>query len=230
MSVGGELTSALVYVIEVCPPNRKTFYTMIVQISGTGTLLATLMEAILRGSVTKDQLYAWAWRIPFFFGIVVAIFGVWMRKGLKESIEYEENKRSDNTILYIIKEEYMTLIYLILHFCMFAAGYYAIFIWLPIYLAELRDDPINEAFGLNVIAMVVTFFGAIFSAYISDIYTPTKVILICGPIFMVTILICFPILRASGLFVTGLLQCLLGITAGLASGPGTMWGLYRYVR
>eukprot|EP00483_Globobulimina_turgida_P010371 UN10391 len=40
LSVGGEITGALVYVLEKCPPNRRSLFGVLVQISGSGTLLA----------------------------------------------------------------------------------------------------------------------------------------------------------------------------------------------
>ena len=36
LSVGGEITGALVYVLEICPQNRRSLFAQLVQVSGSG--------------------------------------------------------------------------------------------------------------------------------------------------------------------------------------------------
>ena len=36
LSVGGEITGALVYVLEICPQNRRSLFGILVQVSGSG--------------------------------------------------------------------------------------------------------------------------------------------------------------------------------------------------
>ena len=54
-----------------------------------GFLLASLVVGILHLIFDDDQMYNYGWRIPFWFGVIVALFGIWMRSGLPKSQQFQ---------------------------------------------------------------------------------------------------------------------------------------------
>lgn len=40
--------------------------------------------------LSKEELLAWGWRIPFLASVVVMVFAIWLRMNLKESPVFEK--------------------------------------------------------------------------------------------------------------------------------------------
>src|SRR4029079_11911812 len=93
MSLGGEVSNASAYLAEIAPAERRGRYSSFFYIStGSAVLLASLLGALLATSFNDDQLAAWGWRIPFFIGGLLGLVGLWLRRNMAETEQYEENK------------------------------------------------------------------------------------------------------------------------------------------
>lgn len=85
---GGETTASYAYVAEIAPPKRRGLWSSAVFLSvGAGSLIATFYMALLTALLSVGQMQAWGWRIPFASGGVLAIFALWLRRNMVESIE-----------------------------------------------------------------------------------------------------------------------------------------------
>ena len=92
MSLGGEVSSASAYLAEIAPPNRRGRYSSFFNIStGTAVLLASLLGAFLASTLADDQLASWGWRIPFLIGAALGLVGLWMRRDMAETEQFEKN-------------------------------------------------------------------------------------------------------------------------------------------
>jgi MFS transporter, MHS family, alpha-ketoglutarate permease len=93
MSLGGEVSNASAYLGEIAPREQRGRYSSFFYIStGSAVLLASLLGVLLTGVLTKGQLGAYGWRIPFLIGGVLGILGLWLRRAIPETDQYEENK------------------------------------------------------------------------------------------------------------------------------------------
>ncbi|WP_299051876.1 MFS transporter [uncultured Nocardioides sp.] len=92
MSLGGEVSNASAYLAEIAPPARRGRYSSFFYIStGTAVLIASLLGALLAVTLTDDQLSSWGWRIPFLIGALLGVVGMWLRRDMAETEQYEEN-------------------------------------------------------------------------------------------------------------------------------------------
>jgi MFS transporter, MHS family, alpha-ketoglutarate permease len=99
MSLGGEVSNASAYLAEIAPPERRGRYSSFFYIStGSAVLLASLLGALLATSFNDDQLASWGWRIPFFIGGLLGLVGLWLRRNMAETEQYEENKAKAQAI------------------------------------------------------------------------------------------------------------------------------------
>lgn len=90
---GGELPSAQTYLVEHAPDKRRGFYASTIYVSGTlGVLLGIALGLILETSLTKDQMAAWGWRVPFLFGALLGFIALWIRESMTESEIFTEHK------------------------------------------------------------------------------------------------------------------------------------------
>ncbi|QRP44771.1 MFS transporter [Amycolatopsis sp. FDAARGOS 1241] len=59
-----------------------------------GLILASVVYVVIGALVSNDQLLSWAWRIPFLLSVVLVGLGLWMRKSLPETREFDRIKRA----------------------------------------------------------------------------------------------------------------------------------------
>jgi MHS family alpha-ketoglutarate permease-like MFS transporter len=99
MSLGGEVSNASAYLAEIAPAERRGRYSSFFYTStGTAVLLASLLGALLASSLNDDQLASWGWRVPFFVGGLLGLVGVWLRRDMAETEQFEENKAKAQAI------------------------------------------------------------------------------------------------------------------------------------
>ncbi|WP_051127746.1 MFS transporter [Rhodococcus sp. 114MFTsu3.1] len=91
---GGESTASYAYVAEIAPARRRGLWSSTVYISvGLGTVLATAMGAVLTATVPAESVESWGWRVPFFVGGLLALFALYLRRGMIESDVYETQEK-----------------------------------------------------------------------------------------------------------------------------------------
>ena len=99
-SCGGEVGPATTYLLESAPPEKRAALTAWQAYSQQ---LASIMGAgfgvILAATLTRDQLYAWGWRIPFLLGVLIAPVALYIRRQLPETIEEHQTRRSSGAVL-----------------------------------------------------------------------------------------------------------------------------------
>ena len=99
-SCGGEVGPATTYLLESAPPEKRAAVTAWQAYSQQ---LASIMGAgfgvILAATLSKEQLYAWGWRIPFLLGVVIAPVALYIRRQLPETIEESQTHRSTGAVL-----------------------------------------------------------------------------------------------------------------------------------
>ena len=82
---GGELGGSYTYIGEVArPTNRALWGSTILMSTVAGTVLATLVGALLRAGLTEEQMANWGWRIPFVIGGLLGLLALWLRRNLQE--------------------------------------------------------------------------------------------------------------------------------------------------
>lgn len=178
------------------------------------------------------------WRIPFWFGLIVALFGIFMRRALKDSETWkklkEMGKVEENPIKSIFKKHKLAITVVIMHIILAGSGYYTLFIWFSTYLSNdsLRKSDkyiINNPYIINVVAMLICGITAIIGANIADKYNKSVQVMISGGIFyIISTLILYPVIenldktQYGGIVVC---LCLLSGTFGWYYGPISTWAV-----
>ncbi|WP_337014500.1 shikimate transporter [Leclercia sp. AS011] len=93
-AVGGEWGGAALLSVESAPARKKAFYSSGVQVGyGVGLLLSTGLVSLISTFTTDEQFLSWGWRLPFLFSIVLVLGALWVRKGMDESAEFEQQRQ-----------------------------------------------------------------------------------------------------------------------------------------
>ncbi len=92
-SSGGEYSGTLVFLTEGANTGRRGRTVAIATTyAGVGILLAALVTAIIGSLTTDAQMDSWGWRLPYLFGSLIIIVGIFMRMKMQETARYEEIK------------------------------------------------------------------------------------------------------------------------------------------
>ena len=83
---GGEMPSAQTYIAESAPAERRGLWSSLIYVSGTaGVVIGLLFGFILNSVLSKQDMQAWGWRIPFIIGAVLGLYTLIARSRLKET-------------------------------------------------------------------------------------------------------------------------------------------------
>jgi MHS family metabolite:H+ symporter-like MFS transporter len=86
LGAGAEISGASVMVCEFAKvKNRGLVGSLVCLGTSTGTLLANLIWTIILMMISKEDLLAWGWRVPFYASFIVMVGAVLIRLSVKES-------------------------------------------------------------------------------------------------------------------------------------------------
>ncbi|KQS68535.1 MFS transporter [Modestobacter sp. Leaf380] len=151
MSLGGEVSNASAYLAEIAPPARRGRYSAFFYIStGTALLLASLMGVLLTTVLTEDQLQAYGWRIAFGVGGLLGFVGLWLRRSLAETDQFEENaakaRATKNPLMQTIRDHPRAVLQLCAFTLLSTLSYYTFFSALTPFAINFRGADGNQVF------------------------------------------------------------------------------------
>ena len=84
-AAGGEFGTSTALLIEMAPPGRRGFYG---SWQMTGQMIALLLGAaagtLITEVFTQAKIMAWAWRLPFAFGLLIVPVAIYIRRNVEE--------------------------------------------------------------------------------------------------------------------------------------------------
>lgn len=175
VSVGGQLPASLVYTVEKRDKSQWGYYGALpMAAANVGTLLGNLCAAFLRQILSEEQLLAWGWRLPFFSGILVAFLAYYLKiyvadvhttEGLHDS---STSEHANPIKMAFRRGNRLALLETALTPMLWAAGFYVSFVWMAIYMNELLDPPIANAFWITTFGLSANAIGLPIAGHISD--------------------------------------------------------------
>ncbi|SDF55532.1 MFS transporter [Klenkia brasiliensis] len=151
MSLGGEVSNASAYLAEIAPPSRRGRYSAFFYIStGTALLAASLMGVLLTSVLDQAQLESYGWRIAFGVGGLLGLVGMWLRRSLAETDQFEENaakaRATKNPLLQTIRHHPRAVLQLCAFTLLSTLSYYTFFSALTPFAINFRGADGNDVF------------------------------------------------------------------------------------
>jgi MHS family alpha-ketoglutarate permease-like MFS transporter len=151
MSLGGEVSNASAYLAEIAPPAHRGRYSAFFYVStGTALLLASLLGVLLTSVLDQQQLEAYGWRIAFGIGGLLGLVGMWLRRSLVETEQFEENaakaKATKNPLMQTIKHHPRAVLQLCAFTLLSTLSYYTFFSALTPFAINSRNADGTEVF------------------------------------------------------------------------------------
>lgn len=89
--LGGEWGGAVLIATENAPEGKKSWYGMFPQLGApVGLFLSSGLFSILLAFMSREDLLAWGWRIPFLFSMLLIAIGLWVRLSLAETPAFQK--------------------------------------------------------------------------------------------------------------------------------------------
>jgi len=173
ISVGGELIGSISFISEIAPPKERGFYGSLTLFSAIGgVLVGSGVATLLTNTLDHGAMQEYGWRIPFIAGIIVGGVGIWLRKNLDESPDYQKIKDAgalpENPVFEVLRTMPKEILQLSFMVSLFGTGFYMLFIWMPTYLTKIVELPVEHALLVNTISMTFLIFFILVAGKLSD--------------------------------------------------------------
>ena len=167
LSVGGEYTSSLVFLIEQSPPQRRGLMGAVGACGTTiGILLGSAVGAAFAASMSPAALEAWGWRIPFLLGIVVGMTGYVLRRYMAEADTVERRGRAP--IVETLRDHWRLVAGFAGLSVFSAVTFYAGFVYLVSWLQTVDGIAPARALEINTLSMVLVLPVLLVAGWLSD--------------------------------------------------------------
>ena len=167
LSVGGEYTSSMVFLVERAPADHRGLMGAFICCGTTiGILLGSGMGATIAATMTTETLDAWGWRIPFLLGIVVGVAGFILRRHVIEAAPAVRGERSP--IVETLRDHWRLVARLAALSVFNAVSFYVMFVYVASWLQTADGISPAHALEINTISMMILLPALLASGWLSD--------------------------------------------------------------
>jgi len=173
VALGGEFGASCVYLYESASPGKRGFFgTLALTGVGTGLVLSSCTIFIIESVFTKEEVYQYAWRIPFFLSVVGAMIGLYMRRALLETGDFTQAKLKNQLLTNPLKEMFShhkaTLIKLFAIFLTTQISFFVVFIFGKSMMIEFLNFKPEIAGKFNLLTVVSYTLSTLVFGYLAD--------------------------------------------------------------
>ncbi len=228
IAVGGEFTASIVFLAENAPAPRRGFFASFSMFGATfGTMLGSAVGALLTNALSPEALASWGWRAAFVSGIVVAVVGIIIRRGMFDS----PGKATVASPLAVAFRDHRWQVLRVLGLNVAsAATYYTLFVYAATWVSQTTK--IERAVALDVTTVTILTFLVVLpiAAWISD-RLGRKLMLIVG--MTACLLFAYPLLtvmHAGAIATTAAAQMAFGglLALQMAAIPAAMTEMFPH--
>lgn len=175
-STGGEYGGAATFIAEYATDKQRGFMGSWLEF-GTlcGYVIGALVVVILQATLTTQDMLSWGWRIAFFLGGPLGLFGLYMRSKLEETPAFQQymdkqstQKKTESIWPNLFRTHYKQILKCIGLVLLFNVSNYMIMTYIPSYMTVVLGYSENRGLILITLIMALMPFMNIVNGYISD--------------------------------------------------------------
>jgi MFS transporter, MHS family, proline/betaine transporter len=155
LSVGGEYTTSIVFLVEGAGRNHRGFAG---SWSGFGSvggiLLGSAVGALVSLTLSQDEADRWGWRLPFLLGLLVGLAGLYVRRHIPEVPRAEGPARGRSPVWEALRSHGGTILRIGLLNVINGVGFYVAFVFLVTYMQTVGGLSEAAALGINTVSML----------------------------------------------------------------------------
>jgi MHS family proline/betaine transporter-like MFS transporter len=178
LSVGGEFSSSVTYLVETAPEGKRGLVGSWANIgSMSGSLLGVGAAALVTTVFDAQTVTEWAWRLPFLGGAVIGLVAIWIRSGLHNSERFEEHhagRQDTSPLLEAFTTNRRETLLALVFAASYGTCYYVAFVYLPEWLASQGLLERGTALIINTAMMVIVIPAMPLAAIVGDKWLPRR--------------------------------------------------------
>ena len=175
-SAGGEFGGAAAFLSEHGPPARRGETAAWLQASmGLSNIMGAVVAFTTAALFTHAQITRFAWRIPFLFGLLIALAGLWMRQTLQDSPEFSQSVANTDRrgrmldgLAALFADHWPRLAKAAGLSTLLTVASYVLVIFMPVYVQRTFHFTAEQAFAAALIGNVLLAGACIGSGMLSD--------------------------------------------------------------
>ncbi|MEM8604266.1 MAG: MFS transporter [Cyanobacteria bacterium P01_H01_bin.121] len=173
LSTGGEFVGSITFLAEQAPSSRQGFYSSFAN-SGAmiGAGLGSIVIWVTTLLVPNEIMQAWGWRVPFLTGILLGLYGVWLRMRLSDSQIYLELQSNDQVEAQPVREavrRHWRQIFLTFGLnWVVSVGYYVTFVWYVTDMTKIIGLSYHTSLGIGSFGLIVGLIATPVLGSLSD--------------------------------------------------------------
>lgn len=222
IALGGEFGGSCVYLYESVPQEKRGFFGSLALTGvGLGLVLSSCTIFIVESLATKEEIFSFAWRIPFFVSILGSITAFYMRKTLLETEDFtlakEKNELVNIPLLEMFKNYKLTILKLFAIFLTTQVSFFIVFIFGKTMMINFLNYDYSTAGKFNLFTVLSYTISTIIFGYLSDKINKIHIILLGTiGIFLTSYPFIFSIKTGSSAILS--LSLLMGMLIGMTEG------------
>ena len=223
LSVGGECTTSIVFMLERAPEGRRALMGAVAVGGATGgIMMGSATGALLSTVLSADALADWGWRLPFLLGLLVGVAGYYLRRNLHEAPRDAQHARAP--IVEVMREYATLMLRLVALIALYAVGFFVVFVYIVGWLQNVDGVATARALTINTISMVVLTVMMFAMAWLSDRTGRKPLILVAAALCFVGALAFLWLMRHPdpGLILLGQFGFVIGLGTSFGALPALM--------
>jgi len=223
IALGGEFGASCVYLYESVPQNKRGFFGSFALTGvGTGLILSACTIFIVESWVSQEEVYAYAWRIPFFISVVGSLLAFYMRRHLLESPDFlnvlKQHDVVTNPIAELFRNHKKSLIGLFAIFLTTQISFFVVFIFGKTMMIDFLNYDPRTAGLYNLMTLVSYTIATMVFGYLSDKVNKRYIILFGSIGIFVSVLPFIQSLESEYASLIFVMSLILGAFIGMTEG------------
>ena len=167
LSVGGEYTTSVVFMVERAPGDRRGRVGAFGAAGAFGgVMLGSAVGAVVSGLMPAVALHQWGWRIPFLAGISIGIAGYFLRRELRAGAVIAH--AAPPPIGAVLRAHWPTILQVTGYKALDAVGFYMLFVYATTYMTEIVGLTHGRAMAINTLGMAAAIIALPIAGALSD--------------------------------------------------------------
>ncbi|WP_224404044.1 MFS transporter [Pseudonocardia sp. ICBG1034] len=171
ISVGGEFSTSISYLVEIAPTGRRGIYGSVAYLTAClGFGLGLAVVYLLNGVLGAETLLEWGWRIPFLLSFPLLLIGMYLRRRTTETPAFATLQRAseveESPLRSTLRSEWRPMTRLFGMMIAFAVSSYTVLAFVLSFLLVVQRQPASLAYSSVLVAtgigsLMIPFFGAL---------------------------------------------------------------------
>ncbi len=188
LALGGEVGPSTAVLFECAPPGRRGQLTSWQSASqGIAILASGAVGVVLAQALTKDQLSAWGWRVPFAVGLIIVPVGLYIRRRLPETLLAGSASHTQAGVLGLIWRQHRRSLVLAVLIIMSLTISTYVNTYMTTYALTTLGLPASQAMWATLVGGVVIALGANWSGRLSDRFGRRPVMIVPRVVLMLLV-------------------------------------------